>query len=57
EYEKITNIQINGIDAELRLLGEDYTLFWYDGYRFISILSNITEDQIIKIAKNIKKFK
>ena len=49
-----TIIHIHGKDAYLKIEDNDITLFWYDGYHFISILSNIPEEQIIKIAKHIK---
>ena len=49
-------IKINGIDATLYCINEEYILFWYDGYHFISIYSNIDESDLIKIAKDIKKF-
>ena len=47
-------IKINGIDATLYYINDEYILFWYDGYHFISIYTNICESDLIKIAKNIK---
>ena len=52
----VTTIKINGIDAYLNYSNGNYTLFWNDGYHFITILSNIDEDEIIKVANNIKKW-
>lgn len=49
-------IKINGIDATLYCVNEEYILFWYDGYHFISIYTSIGEYDLIKIAKNIKRF-
>jgi len=47
-------IKINGIDATLCLLNGENTVFWYDGYHFISLNTNLDEKELIKIAKNIK---
>ncbi|MBR5221964.1 MAG: DUF4367 domain-containing protein [Clostridia bacterium] len=55
ENEITNNVKIHEIDAYLIYENGDYTLFWYDGYHFISILSNIEEDKVIKIANNIEK--
>lgn len=49
------SVGINGMDANLNYINGEYCLFWYDGYNFIAIYSNVTEDEIIKIANNIKK--
>lgn len=49
-------IKINGIDATLCFINSEYILFWYDGYNFISINTNIDESDLLRIAKNIKKF-
>lgn len=49
-------IKINGIDATLYCVDDEYVLFWYDGYHFISINANTKESDLIKIAKNIKRF-
>ena len=58
DSEKSTSqiVQINGIDATLYCANDEYVLFWYDGYHFISINANIKESDLIKIAKNIKRF-
>ena len=49
-------IKINGIDATLCCTNEEYILFWYDGYHFISMNSNVEESDLIKIAEKIKRF-
>ena len=49
-------IKINGIDATLYCANDEYVLFWYDGYHFISIYTNVGEPDLIKIAKNVKRF-
>lgn len=55
EYEQIKNVKIHGKDSLLHFSGVDYTLFWHDGYHFITMLSNIDEVELLKIANNIKK--
>ena len=57
EYEKSQSLKINGVDAEMRILGDDCTIFWYDGYHFITIYANVEESELINTAKNIEKFK
>ena len=49
-------IKINGIDATLCLSNGENIVFWYDGYYFITIYTNIGESDLIKIAENIKNF-
>ncbi len=49
-------IKVNGIDATLCLLNGENIVFWYDGYHFITIYTNIDVSNLIKIAENIKKF-
>lgn len=49
-------IKINGTDATLCCINNEYVLFWYDGYHFISIYTSIGESDLIKIAKNVKRF-
>lgn len=50
-----TPIKINDIDACINDLNGNYTLFWYNGYHFFAIYSNIPEHEIVEIAQNIKK--
>lgn len=50
------NIKINGTEANLNYTGTDYSLFWYDGYHFLAIYSNVAEQELLKIACNIKKW-
>lgn len=55
ESEKPTNIKINGVDASIVQSGDDTTIFWYNGYHFITIFSNADDKELIKLAKEIKK--
>ena len=48
-------IKINGTDATLCCINNEYVLFWYDEYHLISINANIEESDLINIAKNIKR--
>ena len=48
-------VKVNRMDGQLSTDGRDNILFWYDGYHFISILSNIDEVELLNIAENIKK--
>ena len=57
ENESSTDIKIDGVDAHITKNGEDTTIFWYNGYHFITILSNADEKELINIAKEIKKLK
>ena len=56
EYSTPQNIDINGFNAELCSFHDEYYIIWYDSYHFISINTNIAEEELVKIAKNIKKF-
>ena len=56
ENSETQTIRINGIDATLYFANDEHVLFWYDGYHFISIYTNIGDSNLIKIAKSIKKF-
>ena len=56
EHSESQIIKINGIDATLYSANDEYVLFWFDGYHFISVNANIKESELIKIAKNIKRF-
>lgn len=49
------NIKINGNDACLCIRDGNYTLFWYDGYKFFTLYSNINEYELLKIANNIER--
>jgi len=50
-----TIVDINGTDAHLNYFDDNYILFWYNGYHFFAIYSNIPEHEIVKIAENVKK--
>lgn len=55
ENGKSTDIKIDGMDAYITKSGDDTTIFWYNGYHFLTILSNADENELINIAKEIKK--
>ena len=57
DTEKSTSqiIKINGMEANLSSINNEYYLFWFNGYHFISIYANINEFELIKIANNIEK--
>lgn len=47
-------IKINGMDANLSSINNEYYLFWFNGYHFISIITNVDEQEMIKIAEEIE---
>ena len=55
ENGKSTDIKIDGMDAYITKSDDDTTIFWYNGYHFITIFTNADEKELIKIAKGIKK--
>ncbi len=48
-------IKINDVDASMNKFNEEYLIFWFDGCHFISINTNLDEEELIRIAINIKK--
>ena len=49
------NIKINESDAVLSIKNGNVSLIWSDGLYSYSIVGNLTEEEVIKIANNVKK--